>query len=517
MNHAHDMEQARGEITRHLGDSDLIVVSNRQPYRHDYEQDGDGKRQLTVDEPAGGLTAGLDPVLQRTDGTWIAWGDGDADAAVAGADDCVRVPPSDPAYTLRRLWLSDDQVNKYYYGYSNQVLWPLCHGFTENVNMNELDPYWEQYRRVNDMFADAVAERATNDSLVWFQDYHLARAPRAVRSQVSERPFLMQFWHIPWPSEDTFRICPQHRALLDGLLANDLLGFHTERDCTRFLTCVAASLDAAIEWSTNRVWYNGEWTAVRAFPMGVDADTIKQLSGTADATAFWHRFTSDHGIDTDASVALGVDRLDYTKGIVERLDALERLWETRPEWRGRLTYVQKACESRSDIPAYQALQGRVMAAINQINARFGTHEWQPVVYTDDMLSQTALYGLYRHSDVALVTPLRDGMNLVAKEYVAAQNKRPGVLLLSESAGAYEQLGEHALTIDPHETQAVAETIETALTTPPSERRTRMRQLRQTVETNDLFAWMTAIVRTARTVRQSSEEPPPNGTRRSLQY
>lgn len=246
------------------------------------------------------------------------------------------MPPSDPGYTLQRLWLTDDEVDNYYYGYSNQVLWPLCHGFLANLRL--IDQFWEHYRRVNTTFADQAAD----DSLIWFQDYHLALAPRRVRSQVSENQFLMQFWHIPWPTWDTFRVCPHHNTLLNGLLANDLLGFHTERDCAQFLSCAAVGLDnATVDWPRSRIHYDGQWTVVRAFPMGVDASQITRLSGSPDARTFWQRFTNDHGIASDTAIVLGVDRLDYTKGIIERLDALEYFWETHPEWREQVTSSKK--------------------------------------------------------------------------------------------------------------------------------------------------------------------------------
>lgn len=494
-------KRSGGAITSALSGRDLIVASNRQPYAHTYEQT-DGQRQIDVDEPAGGLTAGLDPVVQQTDGTWIAWGDGDADAAVTDEADCVRVPPSDPAYTLQRLWLSDDEVDNYYYGYSNQVLWPLCHGFLENLRL--VDQFWEHYRHVNTTFADAVADQVADDSLIWFQDYHLALAPRRVRSQVSENQFLMQFWHIPWPTWDTFQVCPHHNTLLDGLLANDLLGFHTERDCAQFLSCVAASLDdATVNWSRSRIHYDGQRTAIRPFPMGVNAAQITQQSGSPEARTFWQQFINDHGTASDTTILLGVERLDYTKGIIERIKALEYFWETHPEWHEQVTYIQKASKSRSKIPAYQAVQERVTATIERINRRFGTADWQPIIYTDDMLSQRAMSGLYHQSDVALVSSLRDGMNLVAKEYVAAQGDHPGVLMLSEFTGAHDQLGTNAVTINPYDTEGVVEMISAALTMPASERRTRMRQLREQVEAADLCAWMNTIFQTAQTLDESA--------------
>lgn len=478
-------------------DVDLIIVSNRQPYSHQYEE-VDGEREITVDRPAGGLTAGLDPVMQRVSGTWIAWGDGEADREVTD-DGTVQMPPESNAYTLRRIWLSEEEIEGYYYGYSNRVLWPLCHGGIWKTEFAER--YWQRYRQVNETFAEVIDERTTPRSLIWFQDYHFALAPRLVRESVPESVTLMHFWHIVWPGWDTFRACPQSEKLLEGLLGNDLLGFHVERYCENFLDCVASGLeDAVVDHDDNRVRYDGHTTRVESFPMGVDAEAIGR---TADSVSlsFWSAFTREHGIDEDTRVAVGVDRLDYTKGIVERLNALERLWETNPEWRGELTYVQKADESRSLIPEYQNLQQNVTTAVERINDRFGTDDWQPVVYIDDWLTDEELRGLYRYGDTMLVSAVRDGMNLVAKEYVAAQvdcddreqeQDACGVLVLSNQTGAHEELGEHALTVNPYDTEAFAGTIERAVTMDDAERRERMTALRERVASNDIYAWVNDI-------------------------
>lgn len=499
-------DRADEEYVSAIGDGSLIVVSNRQPYTHTYEDanaddSAEGDREISVNRPAGGLTAGLDPVLQRTDGTWIAWGDGDADREVTDEDGTVRMPPEDPSYTLKRVWLTDEEVEEYYYGYSNRVLWPLCHGGVWQTDFAE--NHWQQYRAVNRKFADAVTDQADADSLIWFQDYHFALAPRLAREQVPEA-FYMHFWHITWPGWDTFRACPQSRELLEGLLGNDLLGFHTERYCENFLDCVEESLeDAFVDREGNRVHYGDHATALRAFPLGVDAAAVRRASNSI-GTDFWDEFKASYDISAE-KVALGVDRLDYTKGITERLTALEDFWETHPEWRGDLTYVQKANESRSLIPEYQDLQSDVTEAVDRINDRFGTDEWEPIVYLTDFLPQEQLCGLYRFSDVMLVSAVRDGMNLVAKEYVAAQVDESGVLVLSDQTGAYEELGEHALVINPYDTEAFVSTIEAALSMDDDERAERMRALRDQVESHDLVAWMDDVFESARSLREARDE------------
>ncbi|MEM4780207.1 MAG: trehalose-6-phosphate synthase [Halalkalicoccus sp.] len=470
-------------VTEALSSRDLLVVSNRQPYAHSYE---DG--EIRVSRPAGGLTAGLDPVLQRAEGTWIAWGDGEADFEVA-EEGLIEVPPDDPSYTLSRVELSEEDLRGYYYGYSNQALWPLCHGMIYPTRCDGRD--FERYRSVNRRFADRVAKHASAGSLIWFQDYQLALAPRMVRKEY-EDALLAQFWHIPWPSADTFGICPQGEDLLRGLLANDLLVFHVPAYVENFLDCVERLVpEASVDRGRNAVEHEGVTTSVRAFPLGIDAERTAELANDADSDV-WPDLASRYGIDGQR-VAVGVDRLDYTKGIPERIDALERFFEDNPDWRGELTYVQNGSASRSEIATYEYLQKRVTRAIDRVNDRFGTAEWRPIVRIDGMLTEAELYALYRNSDLALVSALRDGMNLVAKEYVAAQLDDDGVLLLSSFAGAHEELGEGAVTINPFDTQAFSEAIERALSLSPEERRERMAGQRERVTEYDLVAWMDNVL------------------------
>jgi trehalose 6-phosphate synthase len=465
-----------------LEERELLVASNREPYTHSYDEDG----EVTVTRPAGGLTAALDPIMQELSGTWVAWGSGDGDFDVADDEGCVQVPPDDPSYTVRRLHLTDRQLSGYYYGYSNQVLWPLCHGMPTRATFE--DEFWEFYTDVNETFADALVESAsTDDPVIWFQDYHLGHAPLHVREELPEA-FLTQFWHVPWPSWETFRSCPQHRELLTGLLANDVLGFHDETYFESFFECVAAAFDdATVDGAAGEVTYCGHTTRVQSQPLGIDADEYAELAATDDAESFWASFQESH--DLGDRVAVGVDRLDYTKGILQRLDALEHLWEHTPERRGTLTYVQKGSESRSRIDEYRELQADVERRVAELNDRFGTEDWTPVVYDRNYYPREGLAGLYRHADVALVSPLRDGMNLVAKEYVASQLGDDGVLVLSEFAGAVESLGEHALVVNPNDTEGFATAIEAALSMPERTRRRRMRALRRQVHGEDADAWI----------------------------
>ncbi len=469
----------------HTPPSDLIVVSNRQPYRHT-RTDG----ELTIDEPTGGLTAGLDPVLQETGGTWIAWGDGDGDWDVTDEQDCIRVPPHESdQYTLRRLKLEQAAIDGYYTGYSNRVLWPLCHEMGSLLDVREGDLEW--YRSVNRSFAEAVIDHATAESVIWLQDYHLALAPQIIRESVSATggATIGQFWHIPWPTPEVFGACPNARELLEGLLGNDVLGFHVPSYGANFLSCVETFLSGAtVEYQSKTVEYDGNRTRVVSTPMGVNADRYHTQALEAPDTQ-WEDFCAAYGIPPNSSLGLGVDRLDYAKGIPERLTALEHLFETAPSWRESFTFIQKATPSRTDIPAYEHLGEHVRERVSEINDRFGTENWQPIVYTEDILEQSTLAAMYREADMLVVSSIKDGMNLVAQEYVASSLGNEGALVLSDRTGAADVLGYPAYTIDPTDTERFAQTLETALTAPQSERRSRMAALRDHAFDHDLEWWM----------------------------
>ena len=504
----------------------LIVVSNRQPYRHEYDpdsmaddgrpgggagsrttdradtaaasdprtdgngsapRDGNEGRSITVDEPTGGLTAGLDPVVQATDGTWIAWGDGDADFDVVDEDGCVAVPPGEGSYTLQRIDLSEEAVDSYYYGFSNRVLWPLCHGFVDLVENRSNDFEW--YRTVNERFADAVGEHATADSVVWLQDYHFALAPRLIRESVPASTTVAQFWHVPWPTVATFEHCPAGKTILEGLLGNDLLGFHVDRYVDRFLDCVARYLPAATVDRTGRtVTYEGTTTRVVATPMGVDAASYDRTARSVSESTLTSAL-EEYDVPSNNVIGLGVDRLDYSKGIPERLAAIERFLERNPAWHGEFTFVQAATPSRTEIEAYERHGDLVRSEVTRINRRFGRRDWDPIVYTEEYLPNDVLCGLYRRADLMVVSPLADGMNLVAQEYVASSVDGDGVLLLSGGAGVHDRLGSHAISIDPTDVDGVAARLEAAVSMPAHERKRRLQTLRGRVFDGDLEWWM----------------------------
>ncbi|WP_217920466.1 trehalose-6-phosphate synthase [Halolamina sp. CBA1230] len=491
-----------------LGDRSLVVVSNREPYVHEY---ADG--EPTVERPAGGLVTALDGAVAETGGTWVAWGSGDADFDPAVAPDGeVEMPPGaadgdDPGYTLSRIDLPRRLVENYYYGYSNQVLWPICHLEADPVNV---DPeFAPAYREANRRFAERAVD--ADPDVVWFQDYHLALAPRYVREARPDAR-LVQFWHVPWPTPDFFEICPQATELLRGLLGNDALGFHLDRYAANFRDCVARFVpDAEVTGSTIR--YDGRTIETYASPIGVDVERVASNARSDAATHYWDRVTDRYDLDPDRPVVLGVDRLDYTKGVVERLDALAHLLETNPDLAGEFTYVQKGTRTREGIPAYRRYYDEVRERIAALDQAHGTEDWTPAVYIEEEIDDRELAGLYRHADVAVVSSRRDGMNLVAKEFVAAQgqpaptaglaqsngrdeparDRVPGALVLSRFVGAAESLCPAALSVNPYDAAGFAETIREALAMDEPERRERMASLQTSVQEEDIDAWLSAQV------------------------
>jgi alpha,alpha-trehalose-phosphate synthase [UDP-forming]/trehalose-phosphatase len=456
----------------------LVVVSNREPYSHRHTRHG-----IVVKRPEGGLVAALDPVLQAVGGTWVAWGSEDADFEVVDAQDSIRVPVNAPKYTLRRVHLSKLEVERYYHGFANQSLWPLFHLAMDKARFVRRN--WTAYQVVNRRFAEATLEAATGETVVWIHDYHLALCASYLRQR---RPdlFLMQFWHIPWPGWDAFRICPQSADLLEGLLANDLLGFHLGRHVQNFLDCAERELGARVDRAEGIVEHAGRYTQVRAFPISIDVTAWDGLAQSRSCDRWMTRLR--HRLRLDGrSVVVGVDRLDYTKGIPERLQAIDLLFQRAPELRGRLVFVQKVAPSRTRIIAYRQLQNRVEREIARINGLYGTATWQPIVYIPRPLPPAGMAALFRMADACLVTSLQDGMNLVAKEFVASQVDGRGVLLLSVLAGAAEE-APWSVAINPFEPEGVAEALAKALEMPAPERQARMAQMHARLQQHDIHRW-----------------------------
>lgn len=506
---------AGGAGGAHFGSSDLgllfreafpgeqfIVVSNREPYEHRW---GEEVGEVEVHQPAGGVTSALDPLLREVGGVWIAWGSGDADAVVVDGEDRVRVPPDDPSYTLRRLWLDQRDVDGYYLGYANQFLWPLCHLRPALTRVRAR--HWERYRRVNRRFADAVvAEARGGTAAVWFHDYHLALAPGFVRSLRPDLT-LAHFWHIPWPPLEIFSVTPQASALLEGLLANDLVGFHLSSFCASFLRCAESILGAEVDWQQSRAYHRGHSCTVRPFPISIDVETFAEAAERpgieAEIVRLRERYVGEGGI-----LAVGVDRMDYSKGLPQKLKALDFLWERYPEFRERLTFVQVAVPSRTDIVAYDELTHKVERLVWELNDRYGTSRWRPVHLVKRSLPAERLTVLYRAADLCIVSSLQDGMNLVAKEFVASQGESgEGVLLLSRFAGASEELN-GMVVINPYDPEDFAQRIRDALVMTREERRSRMRKLRASLR--PVYDWLADIFHTWGTIRRGEPLAPVGG-------
>jgi trehalose 6-phosphate synthase len=467
------------EVARtRLGGAQLIVVANREPYIHRY-RDGD----IEWIRPAGGLTTALDPVMRACGGVWVAHGSGDADAEVCDENGRVGVPPDDPSYVLRRVWLTKDDEEGYYYGFANSTLWPLCHQVYRRPTFDPAN--WDSYRRVNETFARAVLEEARGGpALVFVQDYHFALLPRMLKSA---RPDLVvaQFWHIPWPNPETFLVCPWAKDLLDGMLGNDLLGFQTQYHCNNFLDTVDRTLECRIDRDTFAVSRGGRETTVRPFPISVDPDLAKHYLGDG-----WERRAAvvrkKYRL-ADRPLLVGVDRVDYTKGIPERLRAVDRLLEKYPELKGRFHFLQVGAPSRTHLSAYRDLTDEVQELAERINWRHKTDHWRPVVFLNEHYGPAEISLLYRMAAGCVVSSLHDGMNLVAKEFVAARHDEQGVLVLSQFTGAAKELTD-AVLVNPFDLDELAAALHTALTMPPEEQERRMRRMRAKVIDNNIYRW-----------------------------
>ena len=458
----------------------VIVVSNREPYIH--ERRGE---ELVVLRPASGLVTAVEPVMRACSGTWIAHGGGSGDREAVDAHDHVPLPPGHAEYVLRRLWLTGEQEQGYYYGFANEGLWPLCHVAHVRPVFRESD--WTAYREVNQMFADAVvAEARGEDPVVLVQDYHFALLPAMVRKKLP-RATILTFWHIPWPNPESFGICPWRSEILEGMLGSTILGFHTRYHCKNFIETVDRYLEARIEHEHSTITFGGEETLVESYPISIEWPSPEEARDWPSPAQCRNQLIERLDIPRDHRIAVGVDRFDYTKGILERLNAVERMLEKYPEWRDRFTFVQVAAPSRSALEEYRVFQERIRAATDRINERFSKGRSPVVRLLAEHHSHEEVMRLYRAADVCLVTSLHDGMNLVCKEFVAARDDERGVLILSRFAGAAREMPE-ALIVNPYHVEETADAIQRALAMPPAEQRERMASLRSTVREFNVFRW-----------------------------
>ncbi len=472
-------ERLKEHARERLADKPLLVVANREPYMHVAR----GAKTVVL-RPASGLVTGVEPILKACGGTWVAHGAGDADRANVDAFDRVRVPPEEPLYALRRVWLSKEDEEGYYYGFANEGLWPLCHIAHARPQFRASD--WEHYRAVNRKFADAVLQEieGVESPCVLIQDYHFALLPRLIKVARPDARVSL-FWHIPWPNPEAFGICPWQREILDGMLGADVLGFHIQYHCNNFLETVDRALECRIDWERFSVRRGGHETSVKPYPISV---ALEEHAGPPLDKAELLRTVGAQG----ELLALGVDRLDYTKGILERFLAVERFLEKNPSYVGRFVFVELGAPSRTNIPRYRDLVEDVKKEAERINTRFATKEWRPISLAVGHHERDEVGRWYRVADACLVTSLHDGMNLVAKEYVASDREEPGALILSRFTGASRELRD-ALIVNPYDVERVADALREALEMEPEERRRRWKNMRDSIGENNIYRWGARLI------------------------
>jgi trehalose-6-phosphate synthase len=486
-------EALRRILHEDLEGEEILIVSNREPYIHVKSDAG-----IEVRRPASGLVTALEPVMRACSGTWIAHGSGNADADTVDANDRVMVPPEKPGYCIRRVWMSKEEEAGYYYGFSNEGLWPLCHIAHTRPVFRASD--WEHYRNINQRFADAILkESRTENPIVLVQDYHMALLPRMIRERLPNAT-IIAFWHIPWPNPEAFGICPWREEILDGLLGSSILGFHTQFHCNNFFDTVDRFLEARVNRETNTISFGGKATEVHRYPISIEwpPEALAVQPSVADCRA---QVLGEFGLAQGVRIGVGVDRLDYTKGILERFAAIERLLELEPHWIGRFAFVQIAAPSRSILDEYRSLEARVHATASRINKRFGTPDCKPILLKIEHHDTEKVYTYYRAADVCFVSSLHDGMNLVAKEYVAAHDDERGALLLSQFTGAAREMPE-ALIVNPYDTEQCAAALRVALTMPPNIQRERMRSMRRRIQEFNVYRWAGRMLLDAARVRSS---------------
>ena len=466
-------------LEERLPGTEVIAVSNREPYIHNRSN---GSVALQI--PASGLVAALEPVMRACGGKWIAHGSGTADRDTVDALDHIRVPPGDPAYTLRRVWLSEEEQDGYYYGFANEGLWPLCHIAFVRPTFRLED--WQQYVTINRRFADAVAEEASCDNpMVLIHDYHFALLPAMVREHLPNATILT-FWHIPWPNSETFSICPWREEIMHGLLGSTILGFHTQFHCNNFLEATDRFVESRIDREQASVTVAGRETMIRPYPISIEWPP-SALAGQAPVERCREAVKRRFGLAPAARIAVGIERFDYTKGILDRMRAIDDLLKRQPSWKGRLVFIQAAAPTRGKLAAYSALQSEAERLAEEINARHGSASYKPIILVIRHHEPDEVFELFRAADVCVVSSLHDGMNLVAKEFVASRDDEQGVLILSTFAGAARELSE-ALMVNPYDTYAMGEALEQALTMPAGEQRERLRLMRDLVRVRNVYRW-----------------------------
>ncbi|MFZ2088658.1 MAG: trehalose-6-phosphate synthase [Desulfobaccales bacterium] len=478
-------ERLKSLVEEKLHDYQIILVSNREPYMHIYRGG-----EVEVIMPASGMAIALDSLMQTCGGTWIAAGSGEADQEAAGGQEAVMVPPQNPKYKLRRVYLTKQEEKDYYYGFSNEALWPLCHIAYTRPHFDT--GQWETYQAVNRKFADAILSEVNDQrTIVFIQDYHFALLPRMLK-EAEPRLVVCQFWHIPWPNFEVFRICPWGREILEGLLGNDLLGFHLQYHCNNFFDTVDRTMEARVDMEQFAVIRNRKETRVRPFPISIDFERFADLATLPHITAQMAMLRYRLNL-RDAKVGLGLDRFDYTKGIPERIEALKIFFQKYPQYLGRFTLIQLGPLSRQHIRSYKLLTAKVDFLEEELNSEYGQGRWKPLLVLKGHLSHEEIVPYYRLADVMVVSSLHDGMNLVAKEYVASRVDNQGALILSPFTGASRELT-GAFTTNPFNPENIADAIFEALEASEDDRATRMENMRAWVQEHNIYYWAAQYLR-----------------------
>ena len=472
-------------VKERMADYHFVIVSNRQPYVHTLK-----KGKVQCQRGVGGVISALDPVMQACGGTWVAASSGDADRQVSDKDGRLKVPEADPRYTLKRIWLSKEEALGYYYGYSNEVLWPLCHMAFQRPTFRHED--WEMYKHVNQKFAQSVLEEIGNKkAFIWIQDYHLCLLPKYLKEMAPGQTIIAHFWHIPWPNYEAFRICPQRQEILEGLLANDLLGFHIRYHCNNFLDVVDREIESKIDRERFSVTKNEHETLIRPYPIGVDIEGITKAAESDTVKELVKALREDYKLG-DLKVLVGLDRIDYTKGIPEKMWAIDTLLQKYPQLKERIVFFQVGVVNRLHIKSYKLLNDEINDIVEEVNWRHSTGSWKPIIFFREQFSFHHVLALYRMADLAIVGSLHDGMNLVAKEFVASRSDEKGMIVLSQFTGAARELTE-AVLVNPFNREEFSEGIYKALMMPLEERKKRMNKMRENLKAFNIFRWAGKII------------------------
>lgn len=481
-------------LQRELAGDEILILSNRQPYIHNRKFDG-----IEIQVPASGLVTALEPIMRACSGTWIAHGSGSADRDVVDDQDHVQVPPENPCYQIRRVWLTIEEEQGYYYGFANEGLWPLCHIAHTRPIFRSQD--WNYYLKVNQKFAEAVIkESKTNDPVILIQDYHFALAPKMIKEKLPNAT-IITFWHIPWPNPEAFGICPWREEILEGLLGSSIIGFHTRFHCNNFKETIDRFLECRIDKESSTISYKKKLTAVNAYPISIewpprwmkDQKTIFECRNTI-------REKNDIGLSV--KIGIGVDRLDYTKGILERFYAIERFLELYPEWVGKFVFIQIAAPTRSKISEYKHFEEEVRSLADTINNKYAKNNYRPIKLHIQHHSPQLVFEYFRGSELCIISSLHDGMNLVAKEYISSRDDEQGVLILSQFTGAAKELPE-SIIINPYNIDQCAHGIATALQMPLAEQKERMRSMRGLVQEFNVYRWAGRMLIDAARIRQQN--------------